>query len=220
MQAVRLSLAEKTSMNQRTLIHVPLLRSIRRAAPSFISRDHVSRLESSNSSEDTTLLYAISILETVRKEVDRADSKASILLAASGVGIGALLAGLLAGTWTPAKLPVIAQLLWWAGTFTAAIGIGCLSWAVYPRRHRRDSEAPQTVAYYADAIAFRSVPELVIGLTKSAEMSIELVADQIHQISRIVNYKYQLIRWGMQVLCLATAAVSTSLLIDIASRLL
>ena len=197
---------------------MPLLRFIRRTALSSIFQNHASGQESSSPSEDVTLLYAIAILEEARKEVDRADSKASILLAASGVGIGALLAGLLADTWTPAKLPTIAQLLWWAGVLSAAIGIGCLSWAVYPRRHRRDSEPHQTVAYYADVIAFRSVPELVAGLTKSAGMSIELVADQIRQISRIVNYKYQLIRWGMRVLYLATVAISASLLIDIVSR--
>jgi hypothetical protein len=197
---------------------MPLVRFFRQTALSFLSRNRAAGQESSNSSEDETLLYAIAILEEARKEVDRADSKASILLAASGVGIGALLAGLLAGTWTPVKLPVIAQLLWWAGAFSAAIGIGCLSWAVYPRRHRRDSEALETIAYYSDVIAFRSVPELVAGLTKSAGMRIELVADQIRQISRIVNYKYQLIRWGMLVLYLATVAVLASLLIDIALR--
>lgn len=199
-------------------MYVSLLRSIWQASLSFVSRNDVNGQESSDS-EGATLLYAMSTLEAVRKEIDRADAKASILLATSGVGIGALLAGLLAGTWTPAKLPMIAQILWWPGIVAATSGIACLSWAVYPRRHRRDSEVIQAVAYYADVISFRSLPELVAGLAKSAEISVELVADQIRQVSRIVNHKYQLIRCGMQLLYMATAAISASLCIYIASRL-
>ena len=44
---------------------------------------------------DTMPLYATSLLSSARGEIDRADSKASILLAASGVAAGALLAGLM-----------------------------------------------------------------------------------------------------------------------------
>jgi hypothetical protein len=75
----------------------------------FTRRDSCTMRVADHSAEDATLLYATSLLSHAREEIDRADAKASILLAASGVGTGALLAGLIAGTWTPLKLQTATQ---------------------------------------------------------------------------------------------------------------
>jgi len=165
--------------------------------------------------DDATLLYATSLLSNARHEIERADAKASILLAASGVVAGALLAGLLAGTWTPLKMHAAGQWLWWLGAAEAALGIWCLAWVVYPRDSKRGSEFPWAVGYYGDVLAFQATSHLVAALHRSAETNIDRVADQLRQISRIANYKYRLIRWGMRLLFLAILTTSAAVLINL-----
>lgn len=54
--------------------------------------------------EPTELKLAMQILGEAREELARADGKAGLLLAAAGVVVGALLAGLLAKDWDPTSL--------------------------------------------------------------------------------------------------------------------
>jgi len=164
---------------------------------------------------DATLLYAKSLLGTAREEIDRADAKASILLAASGVVAGALMAGLIAGTWTPLKLPATIQWLWWLGSAEASVGIWCLAWVVYPRYPKRETEIPWAVGYYGDVLAFSAIPQLVDALQRSAETNVERVADQLWHISRIVNNKYRFVRWGMRMLFLAILTTSAAVVINL-----
>jgi hypothetical protein len=166
------------------------------------------------SADDATLLYATSLLDNAREEIDRADAKASILLAASGVATGALLAGLIAGTWTPLKLQVGIQWTWWTGVVEAAIGIGCLALAVYPREHKNDSGISWAVVYYGDVLAYSTTAQLVAALNRSAETNIERIADQLRHVSWIADYKYRLIRWGMRILFLAVATIATAMVIN------
>jgi hypothetical protein len=168
------------------------------------------------SPDDATLLYAPSLLDNAREEIDRADAKASILLAASGVAAGALLAGLIAGTWSPFKLHVGIQWTWWAGVVEAALGIGCLALAVYPREHKNDSGIPWAVLYYGDVLVYPTTTQLVSALNRSAETNIERIADQLRHVSWIVHYKYRLIRWGMRLLFLATATIVAAMVINVA----
>jgi Family of unknown function (DUF5706) len=168
------------------------------------------------STNDATLLYATSLLSNARGEIDRADAKASILLAASGVAAGALLAGLIAGTWTPLKLQVGIQWAWWTGVVEAAIGIGCLALAVYPREYKDDSGIPWAVQYYGDVLAYPTTTRLVAALNRSAETNVERIADQLRHVSWIVHYKYRLIRWGMRILFLATTTIVAAMAINVA----
>jgi hypothetical protein len=164
---------------------------------------------------EATLLYATSLLADARKEIDRADAKASILLAASGVVAGALLAGLIAGRWTPLKLHAAVQWVWWLGLAESAIGIWCLAMAVYPRERKSDSGIPGTVAYYGDVVAYPTNAQVVAALNRSAETNIERIADQLRNVSWIVSHKYRLVRWGMRGLLLSAATVVTALVINL-----
>jgi hypothetical protein len=169
----------------------------------------------SGRADDATLTYATSLLRNARDELTRADAKASILLAASGVVVGALLAGLIAGTWTPFKMHIAGLCLWWVGVGEAAIGIWCLAWVVYPRSPRHRPRESWAVAYYGDVIGFQATSELVTALRRSAETNIEQVADQLRQISRIAHHKYRLIRWGMRMLLLAALTTAMAVLISL-----
>jgi Family of unknown function (DUF5706) len=166
--------------------------------------------------DDATLLYATSLLSGVREEIGRADAKASILLAASGVAAGALVAGLIAGAWTPLKLQAAIQWVWWLGVVESAIGICCLALAVYPREEKNDSGATWTVTYYGDVLAYRTTAQLVAALNRSAGTNLDRIADQLRHVSWIVNHKYRLIRWGIRLLFLAVATISAAMVINLA----
>lgn len=170
---------------------------------------------SSRSPDEATLLYATSLLGNAREEIDRADAKASILLAASEVVAGALLAGLIAGRWTPLKLQAAVQWAWWLGLVESAIGIWCLALAVYPRERKNDSEIPETVAYYRDVLAYPTNIQLVAALNRSAETNIDRIADQLRNVSWIVSHKYRLIRWGMRGLFLSAVTITATMVINL-----
>lgn len=165
--------------------------------------------------DEAILLYTTSLLSSAREEIDRADSKASILLAASGVATGALLAGLMAGNWTPLELQATIQWAWWLGVFEAAIGVFFLALAVYPREQINDSGFSWSVVFYGDVLAYRSTTQLVGALERSAETRIERMADQLRRVSAIVNRKYRLIRRGMLMLFLSAATISTAIMINL-----
>jgi MFS family permease len=180
-----------------------------------VTGDVNSAIGMSSRSPDATLLYATSLLGSAREEIDRADAKASILLAASGVVAGALLAGLIAGNWTPLELQAAVQWVWWLGLAESAIAIGCLALAVYPRERKNDSETPGTVAYYRDVLAYPTTVQLVAALHRSTEANIDRIADQLRNISSIVSRKYRLIRWGMRGLFLSAATITATMVINL-----
>jgi hypothetical protein len=166
--------------------------------------------------DDATLLYAASLLSSAREEIDRADSKASTLLAASGVAAGALLAGLMAGTWTPLRLQVTIQWVWWVGVVEAAIAISCLALAVCPREQGNDSGTSWAVVFYGDVLEYRTTAQLVDALNRSAETKFERIADQLRYVCSIVNHKYRLVRWGILMLFLSAGTIAASIVINMA----
>jgi hypothetical protein len=78
--------------------------------------------------------YKEALLTETREELQKADSKASILLAASGIAASAVLTALGAGTWTPAKLHHIdARWVSFAAMSSILVGLCFLAAAVKPR---------------------------------------------------------------------------------------
>ena len=63
-------------------------------------------------SDPQVLEYGIALLDATREELVRADSKAALLLAGAGVGVSALLNGLMSGRWTPTVLDNRVEWLW------------------------------------------------------------------------------------------------------------
>jgi hypothetical protein len=87
----------------------------------------MSQLEGSNQ-------YREALLAETREELQKADAKASILLAATGIAFSALLAAAGAGTWTPDKLNHgDAKMAVWCSLALALVGIFLLGSAVKPR---------------------------------------------------------------------------------------
>jgi hypothetical protein len=149
--------------------------------------------------------YAERLLVSSREELNRADTKASILLAAAIAIIAAVVAGAVAGDWSPTKLTVWSALLWWVSTGLVGLAVLLLAGAVYPRTSRRKNGPPDLVAYYADVVRFSDHSALQAALEWSAHQDLDRLTDQVYHVCYIVRRKYRLIAAGMWTLLAATA---------------
>jgi hypothetical protein len=94
------------------------------------------------------------LLAETREELNRADAKAAMLFAIFGIAFGAVLAGLIAGDWSPRDLAAGAQVVWWLGAAAAVAPLAALSAAVWPRID--SNHASGRVIYYAHVAGYRS----------------------------------------------------------------
>lgn len=145
--------------------------------------------------------YADILLVETREEVSRADSKASMLLAAGGVIISVVAGGLLADGWKPSDLTSgWWQALWFLGFALVLLGLVSLGAAVYPRvkvgyfffssrRSHKSSREPRDHPHYFAELADHPTVE-------SARRAIEAVAPDI--TSRTVEQAWQLSHVAMR----------------------
>jgi Family of unknown function (DUF5706) len=73
------------------------------------------------------------MLAEARADIGYADHKASMVLAALGIGFSALLGGLFASDWLPTDLVGWAEVLWWIGGLLAVASVIFAGLAVWPR---------------------------------------------------------------------------------------
>jgi MFS family permease len=156
---------------------------------------------------------ASNILREAREELARADGKASLLLAAAGIVIGALVAAFLAGTWHPSKLKDGVEWLWWVGTALGSFGTLALAAAVFPRTTYRARRRPGMVSYFGDVVGL-SPQELRVGLERTANRDGSATLDQVKAISFVVDKKYRWIQRGMLSLGAAALCCVLAVLID------
>jgi hypothetical protein len=143
---------------------------------------------------------ADALLTETREELGRADSKAATLMSASGVVVSVLLAGAIAGQWTPLQLGWW-QLLWWPGAVTGAAGVIAFAYAVWPRVTHEDPE--QKLAYFGHVANYDKVEDLRAALkNKDSTPAMDRTLDQLIVVSKIVTAKYYWVRWGMRLLAL------------------
>jgi hypothetical protein len=143
------------------------------------------------------------MLTAAREELSRADMKASILLTATGAVIAAIVAGAVAGDWSPTRLTGWREVLWWVATAAAGSAVLLLAAAVYPRTKRPRGSRPDTIAYYGDLAIFAGHEELRAALEQSAVRDVDRLTDQVYQVGRIVARKYRLLAAGMWALLIA-----------------
>jgi hypothetical protein len=152
---------------------------------------------------DLDEVHASSLLSEAREELTRADSKASIILAAVGVAAGLLFGGAFGGTWRPNALPVLARSVWWAASVVGAFGILSLGRAVFPSTRRTDDPAGR-IRYFGDVAKLAKPMDVRKMLATAANDPLERTFDQVWILSRIVMAKYRYVRWGM---CLVGVAL-------------
>ncbi|MEU0482414.1 Pycsar system effector family protein [Streptosporangium sp. NPDC006013] len=164
--------------------------------------------------EENACAYGTQLLQETREELNRADTKAQVLLGIVGIGLGGVIGGLLAGSWSPFELSNNIEWLWWAGAAAALASVVMLAGAVYPRLDRR--KRSDAVMYYADVIRFESATVVSSALMRSSALDLERIADQLYRVSHIVSRKYRLIRWGFWLLLSGMVATMSAPLINVA----
>jgi hypothetical protein len=173
----------------------------------------VTRDTGSSDNADATTSYLVGLLKDTRDELTHADSKAALLLAATGVIVSALFAGMLGGRWTPFQLDIRVQWTWWLGVGLAASGIFSIAAVVYPRIYRHETSHPGVPAYYGDVAAFKDIDAFRQAVEKVPSAQKRLT-DQIFYVSQIVQRKYLLLRRGMRLLFFAFWACTAAVLIN------
>ena len=163
--------------------------------------------------EDDACAYGTQLLREAREELNRADTKAQVLLGIVGIGLGTVTGGLLAGNWSPFAMSNAVEWLWWVGAAAALASVVVLAGAVYPRLDRRKGNA--AVMYYADVLRLDSTVTVTSALMRSSALDLERVADQLYRVSRIVGQKYRLIRWGFWLLLSGMTATVSAALINV-----
>lgn len=163
------------------------------------------------------------LLRETREELGKADAKASILLAASGIAVAALLASGNDADWYPENLYSLwARRLAWAALAVTLLGVGFVGSAVRPRLRRQDSLANNAVHCFDDVRHF--VPRwwhVRSRASRARDGRSRFVAalhalaeddkyegrlnDQIWQLSMLARTKYRLVSLGMS--CYVGAAV-------------
>jgi MFS family permease len=203
-------------MMTRMLTHRQRLGALLRLPGSTGQRGLERACSNSNSPEvvDPTSTYLADLLAETREELTRADSKAALLLAASGVVIGALLAGLFGSKWTPFDLDSKIEWLWWLGVTSAAFGVFSIAAAVYPRIRRNGTTHAGVPAYYGDVAAYENIDAFRSAI-ETVPRPKERLIDQVFVLSGIVQRKYVLLRRGLRCLLLAILACTAAVMINI-----
>ncbi len=137
---------------------------------------------------DPVVVHAEAVLASAREELVRADGKASLLLAAAGVAVGALMGGLIARDWTPFVLNNWVEWAWWLGVCATIIAVVALAWAVYPRTRPSDPR-PDVISFYGDVVT-TPAEALETRLEQTIALPREAALDQLRQVSLIVQRKY------------------------------
>jgi hypothetical protein len=155
---------------------------------------------------------ASDLLRDNREELAKADAKTGILLATVSVVIGVLLAGIVAGDWTPSHLQSGPQAVWWVGVAFTLLGLLFLILAVAPRGVVRRRK-PEQACYFGDVEGCRSEEQLAALLLKQSDGESDRTLDQILATARITRVKYLLIWWALVALGIGVALTMIAVLI-------
>lgn len=174
--------------------------------------------------------YKDKLLAETREELAKADAKASILLAASGIAFLALLTVGSAGSWYPDKLSHhAARIADWLSILFVLVGICFVAAAVKPRLRERHSETPKPF-FFGDVAAYRppwytvrhrhdklerAHAAFVSELERMTESDVSSrVSDQIWQLSYIAYLKYRLLAIGIWCFAGGVVAAAVALMVE------
>ncbi|MGW3663574.1 Pycsar system effector family protein [Streptomyces sp. NPDC005141] len=153
------------------------------------------------------------LLTELRGEIARADSKASVLVAALGMTAGVFSALLAGRGWTPSELSRAGTGLWWTGAAALGLSLFALLLAVLPR-YRRGTWVPgRPLCYFGDIQQAVREGRLATALADTDRDPAAGLTAALVETSRIAARKHQWIRTGLIAFCAGTALLPTALLI-------
>lgn len=152
------------------------------------------------------------LLDETREEVNRADSKASMMLAALGVAIAVLGGGLSSGNATLTETRGAVQAAATVSGCLLFLGIVLLGAAIYPRIKKG---APGAALYFMDYAQFDDVEDLRAAVEAEGRDRSDRHLRQLRDLSRIVRRKYRLTRWAIAATGLGAVAAILAILLHI-----
>ncbi|MFF8956289.1 Pycsar system effector family protein [Streptomyces sp. NPDC014894] len=153
------------------------------------------------------------LLNELRTEIARADSKASVLVAALGMTAG-VFSGVLAGRdWTPRELSGPATAVWWTGAGFFALALSALLLAVLPRYGGSRWQPGQPLTYFGDVRQAARTGQLAAALASTEQTPAAGLTAALTETSHIAARKHQWIRAGLIAFCVGTVLLPASLLI-------
>lgn len=161
-----------------------------------------TQAQKSEATAAQAMAYVLRKSADAREELNRADTKAAILLAGASAVIAALLSASAPSGRPLRYLDVAVQLLWWGSAAVAGLAVALLGAAIYPRV-RRTGPSPPATAYFADIAAYRDIASLHSAVYGSAADELSELVGQLWRVSRIVAAKYRMIALGLWSLLIA-----------------
>ncbi|SOD63245.1 hypothetical protein SAMN06297387_109188 [Streptomyces zhaozhouensis] len=145
---------------------------------------------------DFSVPLAEQLLNEVRVEIARADSKAALLVAALGLGTG-LFGGMVAnGGWSPGALSTLGQVLWWLGLAALFLALTAFLLAVAPRLP--GGWVPgEPLTYFGDIDRAARRGELREALAATGGAPRDRLAKALAANSRIATGKLRWVRFGL-----------------------
>ncbi|QEU92450.1 hypothetical protein CP970_17410 [Streptomyces kanamyceticus] len=153
------------------------------------------------------------LLAELRTEIARADAKAAVLVAALGL-TGGIFSGRLAGSeWTPGRLGLPGQFVWWCGVLSLVLSLFSLLMTVLPRYRDSPWTPGRPLTYFGDIRLAARTGTLADALTETARDPAAALLTALDETSGIAARKHQWIRTGLIAYCTGTALIPASLLI-------
>ncbi|MBL1081532.1 hypothetical protein JK359_05975 [Streptomyces actinomycinicus] len=141
------------------------------------------------------------LLTELREEIGRADTKASVLVAALGMTAG-VFTGLIAGRdWSPDRLSAPGAVLWWAGAAALALSLLSLLLAVLPRYRSGSWAEGRPLCYFGDIRQAAREGRLAEALAGTDRDPAAALLAALAENSRIAASKHRWIRTGLIAFC-------------------
>jgi len=161
---------------------------------------------------ERTEALAVTMLDEVRAEVERADQKASLLIGSLGIAFSIVLSGMLEGDWVP-TLGSVGLILWLVGIVLAITSVLAAAFAVWPRLTK--PPASGAIAFWGHIHNLGSPQALARALELRAVHGPERTYQQLLVLAAVVQRKYRYIRWSMILAVIASLLVVLALVLRI-----
>ncbi|WP_371669696.1 Pycsar system effector family protein [Streptomyces sp. NBC_00289] len=153
------------------------------------------------------------LLAEVRGEIARADTKASVLVAALGMTAGVFTALLAGRDWSPGRLSGPGAAVWWAGAAALALSLVSLLLAVLPRYRTDAWAAGRPLCYFGDIQQAVREGRLAEALADTDRDPAAGLLAALAENSGIAASKHRWIRAGLIAFCTGTLLLPTAPLI-------
>ena len=145
--------------------------------------------------DEHTHALATEMLGEVMGEIDRADTKASLLIGSLGIAFSIVASGILGGDWTPSSLTPFGQVLWLVGALASSASVVAAAMAVWPRLSK--GVGPGAITYWGQVRGLGSPQAVAEALAQRGLLPPERTYQQLLVLSAVVQRKYRSIRWSM-----------------------